>query len=70
MGMDNVLFLTCRWDTTQDADMDNLVLLTFDEADAHDEHALDDLDNNFRDYVEQRLKVVRVDYRLGTAGNV
>lgn len=55
------LILT-RWDSSNPATLDNLVLLTFEEADKHDEMTLQevrDADPAFFAYVERVLQDVR-----------
>ena len=58
----------CRWDACQQADIDNLVLLTFDEADQHDEQLKEQQDakvqQSFEQYVASRLRLVQYDYQL------
>lgn len=58
----------CRWDASQQADIDNLVLLTFDEADQHDEQLEEqqdaELQQSFEQYVASRLRLVQYDYQI------
>ncbi|KAK3236364.1 hypothetical protein CYMTET_53498 [Cymbomonas tetramitiformis] len=53
------------WDSQRDADIDNLVLLTQEEADAHDASSLEEtakLDPEFVQFVEARLRQARRDH--------
>ena len=55
----------CRWDVSKPAAVDNLVLMTFEEADQHDgEGATDqsDAQASYSMYVQQRLQLIRTEY--------
>ena len=50
--------LCCRWDVHKPATVDNLVLLTFEEAETHESQSLNDVRRNnpqFAEYVEHVL---------------
>ena len=56
-----------RWEASTPASIDNLVLMTFDEADQHEaqEHVnAPDANNAHKQYVQQRLQLVRTDYAM------
>ena len=55
-----------RWEASKPASIDNLVLMTFDEAGQHEalDHADPDVDPAHKQYVQQRLELVRTDYAL------
>jgi tRNA threonylcarbamoyladenosine dehydratase len=58
---------TCahRWDASQPATVDNLLLLTFEEADAHDAttlQALQQQEPELYRFVDSTLRRVRVEY--------
>lgn len=57
-------YLCFRWDAAKGADIDNLVLLTFDEADQHDESQGRDMQPEIHQYVTSRLKLVQSAYQL------
>lgn len=53
---------SCRWDRGKPAALDNLVLLTFEEAEAHDSTDLEQLqqqDSEYFAYVDQLLAGLR-----------
>jgi len=57
--------VTCRWDASKPAGVDNLVLMTFEQADQHDEGgaaAHQRTTDAYSNYVEQRLELVRTEY--------
>ena len=62
------MFAHSRWDASQHADIDNLVLLTFDEADRHDEQLEEQQDaevqQSFERYVASRLRLVQSEYQI------
>ena len=66
-GSDSTSFSVSRWDAGRPAEVDNLVLMTFQEADQHESSGAQG--RNFADihtkYVHQRLQVVKTDFYIG-----
>lgn len=58
--------LLCRWNASNPADVDNLVLLTFDEADQHAENQVGEGQQAFEQYVSNRIRLVQSEYQLST----
>ena len=58
--------LPCRWNASNPADIDNLVLLTFDEADQRDENQVGEGQQAFEQYVAKRMRLVQSEYQLST----
>ena len=67
MGLDTVRF-SCRWDAAKPADVDNLVLLSFVEAEAHEAEAAGDVaalhrrEPKFATFVEAKLDRARREF--------
>ena len=53
-----------RWDADRAAEVDNLVLMTFQEADQHESTGAQSRDSAYihTEYVHQRLQVVKTEY--------
>lgn len=66
MGFVLQLFSVFRWDADRAAEIDNLVLMTFQEADQHENSGAQG--RNSADihtkYVHQRLQVVKTDFYI------
>ena len=57
--------VTCRWDAAQPADVSNLVLLTFEEAEAHERADLAALERDepeFAAFVKAKLDRARREF--------
>ena len=59
---------SCRWDKERPATVDNLVLLTFDEAEAHETSDLENTQRNDSQFYERVMSVRRqIHFDLGIA---
>ncbi|KAL3151503.1 hypothetical protein ABBQ38_012502 [Trebouxia sp. C0009 RCD-2024] len=54
-----------RWDADKAAEVDNLVLMTFQEADRHESSGARSSDDAHTQYVHQRLQLVKTEYCIG-----
>lgn len=60
--------LILRWDAAKPAGVDNLVLMTFQEADQHDNGSTEatNATEAHRNYVHERLQLIRTEYNIST----